>query len=112
MGLRKRAEGVHLGELQVEVERETAFAKQYPCLVDFIMMTAWPEDGSERKTGSLLVFVQDGHVKVRLVDNDADQVAFWAAGTLTGALQVVEEALESGTGDWRAQRPFPGPKKK
>lgn len=112
MALRKRTDGVDLGELCRESDKESMFGRAYPNLLDFLSLTEWPEEGGPRKTGSILIFVQDGYVKVRLVDNDQDLVAFWAGQSLADALRTVETDLGLGAGDWRLQKPFTAPKKK
>lgn len=110
--LRKREQGVDLAELNAVCAGETVLAREYPTLLDFLLMTSWPEEGGARKTGSILLFCQDGYVKCRLVDNDQDLVAFWSGSTVASLLRAVETDLEAGSGDWRAQKPFTGPKKK
>lgn len=109
--LKKRPEGVNLTTVRDASAPVSTMELTYPALWEFLHLTQWPDGGGERSPGSLLLFFQDGYLKCRLVDNDADEVAFWSGVDAADVLFKVEHDLASGGGDWRKQRPFPGKKK-
>jgi hypothetical protein len=71
-------------------------------------LTAWTyADGSQRVTSTLTVFLEEGMVKVCLNDRDKGRVAFVSGRTVTKTLEALEEGLQEGSLDWRAQRKVP-----
>lgn len=68
---------------------------------DFLTMRAWPDTHKVRQTGSVLLFSDDTGLKVRLQDNDCDQVAFALIDTEAGVWQSVEAMLTAVQTDWR-----------
>ena len=62
------------------------------------------DDGTPRKTSTLLFFLDEGKCKVCVNDREMNRSFFRAAAGLYDALEAVEEALESGSADWRARR--------
>lgn len=91
--------------------KDEAFAKKMPTLWEFLSAKAW-EDGTERETGTILVFVEDGLVKVCLCNRDTGHVAFVSAKSFSGALESVEKHLAADTVDWRLSRAAKGKKAK
>lgn len=87
------------------------FGVRYPTIADFLCLEVWPESGERRQTGNLMLFLQDGTFKARLVDNDAHEVAFVTAPTLGDVLDRVESILASGGGDWRPDKQGGGKKR-
>jgi len=83
--------------------KDEGFAKKMPNLWEFLSATRW-EDGAERETGTLLIFVEDGLVKVCLCNRDTGHVGFISARTWAEALVSVEKHLESDTVDWRLSK--------
>jgi hypothetical protein len=75
----------------------------YPAVAEFLSLTQW-EDGSSRTTGTVMIFVEDACWKIWANDRDAGQGCFLSGSTLTLAMEQLEVALSSGSGDWRAPR--------
>lgn len=72
-----------------------------PGLREMLVETRFP-DGSPRLTSTLLLFVEDGIVKVCLHDRDQGQTA-WASGVSVGdCLEALEGGLQADTLSWKA----------
>ena len=80
-----------------------------PALWEFVTASAW-DDGQERVTGTILIFVEDGRVKLCLNDRDGDCVAFVSGLTFEEALSSANEGLEGDTLDWRRSKRSGGQK--
>lgn len=74
-----------------------------PALYEFLSLEEW-DDGSKRRTGTALVFCEDGAFKVCLSDRADGYVAFVSSATFKGVLLECEEGLVSGSLDWRVAR--------
>jgi len=59
-------------------------------------------DGSRRVLSTLLLFVDEGMVKVCLNDRDQGLTAWFSGETITSCLQGLEEALARDSLQWRA----------
>jgi len=75
----------------------------YPVLVEFLTRTRF-EDGSTRQTGTCLVLVEGGRLKVCCVDRQDRLVAFTSVESLAGLVSQLEEELAGQGLDWRPQR--------
>jgi hypothetical protein len=62
------------------------------------------EDGANRLPGSLILFVEDGVVKVCVNDRDSGSVAFATVPSLADVLYEVASLLASPTLEWRASK--------
>jgi len=91
--------------------KDPFFAEKYEALHEYLTMTAW-EDGSERVTSTISLFVDQGQWKARLNDRDGGQVAFVSAEGFIALLEALETALRDGTLDWREDRFSAKPKGK
>ena len=76
---------------------------RWPAILEFVSAERWP-DGAMRTPGSLVVFVEQGRLKVCVNDKSQGLVAFVTAESLVGLLDAAEAILVSETGDWRATR--------
>lgn len=79
------------------------FAEKYEAMHEFLALEKW-EDGSDRETGTMSVFLDQGQWKARLCDRDGGLVAFVSSEGFTGLLDALEEGLRDGSLDWRADR--------
>lgn len=61
-------------------------------------------DGKTRLTSTLLVFVEDGLVKLCLNDRQHSRTAWVSAETLTKALAGLDQQLRDDTCEWRRPR--------
>lgn len=77
--------------------------KAHPKLHEFLTEAVW-DDGKPRKTGTVMILVEDGWWKCWLHDRDGKGSAWFTAGTMLDALTAVEMALEAGDVSWRVDR--------
>jgi hypothetical protein len=75
----------------------------YPSLVEFLTRTEF-EDGSARQTGTLMLFVEDGRLKVCLNDRAEGLVGFHSFQSLDTILGELEGCLDKDGVDWRKTR--------
>lgn len=76
--------------------------KRFPTLFDFLTLTGW--GGKARKTGTMLVFCEDGKWKACVTDRDGGHYAFHSSDTLEGLLKALDDALRGGALDWRVSK--------
>lgn len=77
---------------------------KYPALSEYLTTPVW-EDGKARITATLLLFVEDGMVKI-CVNDRANERSLWRAGeTVEDALRAIETGLAGGTTGWRRNVP-------
>lgn len=77
-----------------------------PGLAEYLMRDSY-DDGSDRQTSTMIVFIEDGWWKVCLSDRD-EGTTLWATGeTLDDCLIGLDAAIVGGTAEWRrsSQRP-------
>ena len=77
--------------------------KQYPTLFEMITEQRW-DSGEERRTSTLLIFLEDGLLKACVNDRALNCSLFLAGDSLAGLLSGVEAALRDGTAVWRPHR--------
>jgi hypothetical protein len=77
----------------------------YPVLVEFMTATAW-DDGAPRKTGTLLLFAEDGVWKACVKDRDAERVCWVSGGVLDDLLSTIDLGLREDGLAWKAEKPF------
>jgi hypothetical protein len=68
------------------------------------------DEGRHVQTGTLLVFLEEGRIKLCLHDRERCRVAFLTVSGLPQGFAELEDALLRGTLDWRVKKPFPGPR--
>lgn len=90
-----------------QVATDTVFAKRHPELWSHLADEQY-EDGSPRERSTLMVFVEDGLVKLCLNDRDQNRTAWISALTLQEAMGALEKGLAGGRLDWRVKRPQGG----
>lgn len=79
------------------------FASHWPSLWEHLTAVKW-DDGSPRRTSSLLVFSQDGVLKGMLRDQEA-ALCLWVAGaTYQGLLDALEAGCCDPDTEWRQDR--------
>jgi len=79
------------------------FALNYPMVWSYMTQTTW-EDGSPRKTSSLLAFLQDGVMKMMLRDQEAGLCLWVAAPGIQQGFEVMEAAIGDPRTEWRLDR--------
>jgi hypothetical protein len=75
----------------------------YPRIHEFLVEREW-DDGKARKTGTLMVLVEDGWWKVWVHDRDGRASAWYTGTSFDSAMSAAEEALDAGTVAWRPDK--------
>lgn len=102
MALKKAAERKVDGQSTVPL-MGGKFALDYPGIWDHLTQTAW-EDGSPRVPSSILIFEQDGSLKLMLRDKSAG-LCLWVAGrTFEALLLACEMGINDPATEWRQDR--------
>jgi hypothetical protein len=110
MGLKKKT-GALGKEMPGDcVEPLTGIWKKLPLLNEFFREGAY-EDGAKRARPTLLLFIEDGMWKARLLDRDNDEAAWLSANTLIELLERFEGGLGMEGLEWRKAPPARGQKK-
>lgn len=78
-----------------------AAASPRPALTAHLTVSAW-EDGEERVTSSVTLFMGQQMLQAALNDRDGGLVAFVTGTSLDGLLDALETGLQRGSLDWRA----------
>lgn len=81
----------------------------HPAIWDYLTIDRY-DSGQSRKTSTLMVLVEEGHVKCCLNDRERNRSMWIAAMSLSEALDLIETHLDAGTGRWSEYHP--GKKKK
>ena len=84
--------------------RDPEAAGRFPALWEYLTCQLIEDKG--RLTATLLVMAEDGTVKLCLSDRETDRVCWRSAKTVLEALEGLEEALASGSAEWREKRPY------
>jgi hypothetical protein len=82
------------------------WALDTPGLWEYLTATRY-EDGARRETATLTLFVEEGLIKGCLNDRDKGRVAFVSGRSVDAVLEALEQGLQLGALDWRAQRRMP-----
>lgn len=89
-------------QLRADLKRDDILV-DYATLGDYLSDTEF-DDGSSRRTSTLLVFVEDGVIKVCLNDRENGRSA-WASGkTLRSALQSLNDSVRDDVAEWKGSR--------
>jgi hypothetical protein len=103
MVLRKRSEGSKVGRFDGAMLAVDPVGREFPTIVEFLSRDRW-EDGKPRKTGTVMLMVDDGRFKGWLHDRDDCFGCFVTGSTPHGLLEAIEEILRDGGGDWREDK--------
>jgi len=97
--LRKPKPGERVGPVEKPWDDE-AFAKTHPTLTEMLYATSY-EDKSPRTTSTLLIFCDNGVLRVCLNDRDNNRSAFLTGETVEGTLLALEDQLATQTVEWK-----------
>jgi hypothetical protein len=78
------------------------FRVRYPTLHSFLCLTG--RKGAVRKTGTMLLFAEDGVFKACLSDRDEGYIAFLTHKSVEGLLDAADKALFRGALEWRVSK--------
>lgn len=109
--LRKRGSAGDGGSSAVDMATPTKHWQAMPALWEFLTVTVW-DDGEERRTGTLLLFTEEGRWKCCVNDRDAGLVTFVAAESPDQLLRSVDKGLVEDTLDWRKSQGAPTSRRK
>ncbi len=80
-----------------------AFSQEFPSLFEHLSDTTF-DDGSERETSTVLLFVDGGQWKACLHDRQ-EGLSLWVSGATYGdVMSALEADLAAGGGSWRSDR--------
>lgn len=97
----KRIVGVKSQGQTAGLNGSDLLATKYPSVWEFLTAATWPEDGSARVTGTLMLFVDKGQFKATMKDRDGGHVVFVSGDGLLAVLEALESGLEADDLDWR-----------
>lgn len=76
--------------------------RQCPTLHEYLVLRGL--GGKQRKTGTVLVFAEEGKWKACINDRDGGFYAFVSSDNLPGLLEALERGLKGGGLDWRQSK--------
>ena len=99
MALSKPLPGQYNGPKEVPF-LDSAFASEFPTIFEYLTSRQWA-DGSPRVTSTLLVFLENGVLRICINDRENVRSAFITAPTFGEALASLEAKLCGETLEWR-----------
>jgi len=78
------------------------WAKSLPALTEYLTATKY-DGGQGRVTSTLLLFLENGVLRLCLNDRDNNRSTFMSGETVDMALHALDAALSSDTADWRTR---------
>jgi len=72
-------------------------------LMEYLTQTTW-EDGTDRQTSQIKLWVDGGEHKAMLADRENGMVLFHTAGSFHDLLSEIDSQLVSGEADWRKDK--------
>jgi hypothetical protein len=81
----------------------------FPSIWEFLTLSTW-SDGSPRYTGTILLFLDEGSLKLCLKDKNGPRTAFLTGPDPDTLFLAAEEGLATNTLPWRADKPTNGRK--
>lgn len=81
---------------------DPAFAETYPVLCQWLTLVGLR--GTQRKSGTLLLFAEEGKWKGCINDRDGGRYAFVSAESVAGLLEGLDRSLKLGNIEWRVSK--------
>ena len=103
MALMKKPQDTIVKAGAVEPWKDSGFEKDWPYLSAFLKDTQW-SDGSLRETGTMLIFVQEGYLKMCLNDRACNRSCFITAPSIDCLFDLAEAGLETDKHEWRTKK--------
>lgn len=75
----------------------------FPRVHEFLTEREW-DDAKPRKTGTVMILVEDGWWKAWVHDRDGKASSWFSGTSLDDVLKAVDDALDGGTVAWRPDR--------
>lgn len=82
---------------------DAKFEKEFPALWEFLTVSQW-DATTQRITGTLLIFREEGRWKACLNDRDQLRSCFASANTWLDLMANLEDGLAESSHEWRAKR--------
>jgi len=82
--------------------RDDEFRRRWPTVFDFISLMG--VGGKSRKTGTMLLFLEDGKWKACINDRDGGFYCFLSSDSFWGLLDASEASLKEGGCEWRLSK--------
>jgi hypothetical protein len=110
MEMRRPLPGDRTGPADPDFSDE-GFRNEFPTLHEYLTMTKY-DKGEARVTSTLLVFVENGVLRLCLNDRDNLRSAFYTGETLATAMASLEMALLSERVEWKSKAGYARPEHK
>jgi len=81
------------------------FTKSYPTLAAYLTQTKYVT-GEHRVTSTILIFIENGVLRLCLNDRDNNRSVFFTGETVEACLISAENAILAGTADWRTKSSY------
>ena len=101
MPIRRPTPGSQYGPTDPPWE-DNEFSTNYPTIFEYLTLNSWGP-GQPRSTSTIMLFVDNGVLKLCINDRDNQRSAFFTGTTLSAALVACENALSGETADWRSK---------
>lgn len=98
-----RSAGASAAGNRGHVVEDLKLKEVFAALHDFLVEREW-DDGKARKTGTLMILVEDGWWKCWVHDRDGKASAWFTGASYDDALLAAEAALDAGTVAWRPDK--------
>lgn len=102
--IRKPRPGERSGPVEA-VFNDADFLRSYPTLAAFLTDTQY-DDRSPRTTATILIFCENGILRLCLNDRDNNRSVFFTSETVEGCLICAENALCSNGVEWRTRNSY------
>jgi len=96
----RRCEDASNGLPNIRMLDDEHFRQSFPALSEYLTLDYW-DDGTQRRTSTLLVFCEEGVWKGCLNDRENERSCWATAETHDELLKALNERLANGTSEWR-----------
>lgn len=90
------------GKTIIPVEA-SEFSQEHPVLWDYLTAESYSDDGTARRTSTMLIFTDSGSLKLCFNDRDNNRQFFHTAATMELLLTEAEVKLATDTADWKTK---------
>jgi len=84
---------------------DTEFSRSYPTLAAYLTETKY-QDGTPRVTATILIFCENGVLRLCVNDRDNNRSVFFTSETVEGGLLAAENAIATNTAEWRIKQGY------
>lgn len=99
--LKRPRPGERVGPIE-DPFNDADFKARYPCLADHLTSSQY-DDRSPRQTSTILVFCDNGVLRICVNDRDNNRSVFFTSETVEGAFLAAENAISTNTADWKTR---------